>query len=432
MRMLQRLLAAVLAAALALTGAVAAAKGADVSRSQLLGMLVSVYEFISGAEVDESRITSKLSTDKSIRKALELDLITTSEASWVHLSVTRLAAAEYMLAFKNALRTRLYGTATAQATVAQARDELALALRLAGLTDSVRAGYELSAGLDDSPLTRALLCELLVPVYESLYGEIDAEDTEYPLDSTSPYVRKALAAGLMDGYPVSSTFEPDVPVQLRQLAGPMLRLAGHDERALASWSREEARAAVCELMLSCIGLEPAEGESVGCLLDVSWDWYVNQLTTGAYSATNCMPACGEMVLNYLSRENRVTTAMLRALSPHDGEGWYDVELYDVLTGQGVRLDSVYDMSAENMRRDLEDGHLLIVMCNFDGAESGHAMVVCGYETTPAGTWFICNDPESVSTNKYGQPSGYMRRIEAQELVLAMNRHVMRYFRVMGK
>ena len=165
---------------------------------------------------------------------------------------------------------------------------------------------------------------------------------------------------------------------------------------------------------------------------MNWDWYVNQLTTGAYSATNCMPACGEMVLNYLSRENRVTTAMLRALSPHDGEGWYDVELYDVLTGQGVRLDSVYDMSAENMRRDLEDGHLLIVMCNFDGAESGHAMVVCGYETTPAGTWFICNDPESVSTNKYGQPSGYMRRIEAQELVLAMNRHVMRYFRVMDK
>ena len=111
-----------------------------------------------------------------------------------------------MLAFKNALRTRLYGTATAQATVAQARDELALALRLTGLTDSVRAGYELSAGADDKPLTRALLCELMVPVYESLYGEIDVEDTEYPLDSTSPYVRKALAAGLMDGYPVSSTF----------------------------------------------------------------------------------------------------------------------------------------------------------------------------------------------------------------------------------
>ena len=103
----------------------------------------------------------------------------------------------------------------------------------------------------------------------------------------------------------------------------------------------------------------------------------------------------------------------------------------MLTGEGVNLESEYYMTAENMTRDLDEKHLLIVMCNFDGAETGHAMVVCGYESGPAGTWFICNDPESPTTNKYGKPSGYLRRVEAQELIAAMRRHVSRYFRVMN-
>ncbi len=408
-----------------------AAGSQPVTQAQLLGLLVSAYEFIAGEEIDEARITSKLSTDKPVRKALELDLLEDYEVAWAHLTATRQLAAARVLALKNALRTRLYGTATRQATVGEARDELALAMALTGCADSVSAALELTQAMDDdAPLTRARLSELLVRGYEQLRGAATPTDAA-PDDSDDEYVLKAISLGLIDVYEVSNTFEPDAPVQLRQVAAFALRLTALFDSSLEAMTRAQARAAVGELLLSCTGVPRAQGETVQKLNDVSWDWYVNQLTTGKYSANNCMPACGEMVLNYLSRENRVTTEMLRALSPHDGEGWYDVEFYDVMTDQGVKLESEYDMTADNMLRDIDAGRLLVVMCNFDGAASGHAMVVCGYERTPAGTWFICNDPESSATNKYGKPAGYMRRVEAQELVQAMNRHVKRYFRVMN-
>lgn len=409
-----------------------ASGGEAVTQAQLLGLLVSTYEFIAGEEIDDSKITSKLSTDKSVRKALELELLEDYDVAWAHLPATRQVAAARILALKNALRTRLYGTATHQATVAQARDELALAMALASCTESVSAALALTQGMDDAaPLTRAGLSELTVRAYEALMGPVELSDSAAPVDTSDEYVLKAIQLGIMDVYKVSNTFEPDAPVQLRQIALTAVRFTGLFECALEPMTRAQARAAVGELLLSCVGVARAEGETVIKLNDVSWDWYVNQLTTGKYSTNNCMPACGEMVLNYLDRENVVTTAMLRALSPHDGEGWYDVEFYDVMTDQGVKLESEYDMTVDNMVRDVDAGHLLVVMCNFDGAASGHAMVVCGYERTPAGTWFICNDPESSTTNKYGKPAGYMRHVESQELVQAMNRHVDRYFRVMN-
>lgn len=438
MRFGQKLLSTLLIFAMMLTVNVGKANTAladidgALSQAQLITMLVASYEFITDSEVDESAITSKLSTDKNMRKALELDLINDYEVGWTALNATRQNAVARILAFKNALRTRFCGGAAAQAAAGQARDELGLALKIMARAQSVNYAYEITAGLpDDEPLTRDGMAELIVKAYEALYGEIDVGDTQPPKDTDSQYVLKAMAAGLMSKYDVSDTFEPDEPVQLRQLAAPILMLTNCDSRALDEITKGEARFAVGEAMLSCIGVEPADGDSTRVLLDVNWDWYVNQLTTGKYSANNCMPACGEMVLNYLNRENRVTTQMLRALSPHDGKGWYDVELYDVLTGEGVNLESEYYMTAENMTRDLDEKHLLIVMCNFDGAETGHAMVVCGYESGPAGTWFICNDPESPTTNKYGKPSGYLRRVEAQELIAAMRRHVSRYFRVMN-
>lgn len=403
-----------------------------VTQAQLLGLLVSTYEFIAGDEIDDSKITSKLSTDKPVRKALELDLLEDYEVAWAHLPATRQTAAARILALKNALRTRLYGTATHQATVAQARDELALAFALTHCTDSVSAALALTQDMnDDDLLTRARLCELAVRAYEALVGPVELNGSVAPADTSDEYVLKAIQLGIMDIYEVSNTFEPDAPVQLRQIAPTAIRLVGLFDYAMETMTRAQARDAVGELLLSCVGVPLAEGETTLKLNDVNWDWYVNQLTTGKYSANNCMPACGEMVLNYLNRENVVTTATLRALSPHDGEGWYDVEFYDVMTDQGVKLESEYEMTVDNMVRDVDAGHLLVVMCNFDGAASGHAMVVCGYERTPAGTWFICNDPESSTTNKYGKPAGYMRHVESQELVQAMNRHVDRYFRVMN-
>ena len=438
MRFGQRMLSIALAFALiiaciGITDNACALASDTISQSQLITMLVSAYEFVTDSEVDESAITSKLSTDKSLRKALELDIIGDYEVGWATLSATRQNAVKRILALKNALRRRYYGTASDQATVGQARDELGLVLKLMGRTKSVSYAYEITAGLsDDEPLTRQLYCELLTKAYEALYGTVDTGDTVAPTDTDDEYVLKAIALGLMSKYEKTNTFEPDEPVQMRQLAEPLLRLINYDSGAIDDFTKDEARVAVAEALLSCVGAEPKDGESNSVLLDVSWEWYVNQLTTGKYSANNCMPACGEMVLNYLNRENTVTTQTLRALSPHDGQGWYDVEFYDVLTDQGVNLESEYDMTAENMMRDLDDGHLLVIMCNFDGAESGHAMVVCGYETSPAGTWFICNDPESATTNKYGKPSGYRRYIESQELIAAMKRHVSRYFRVMNK
>ena len=435
MHIRQRLISFVLILALALCcpACALAYSGAAITQSQLLAMLVSAYEFLSGQEVNESAITSKLSTDKPVRKALELDIISDYEAAWTHLPATRQSAVARMLATRNALRKHVYGSATDQATVAQARDELGLALKIMGRIDDISAIDELTAGLNgEEKLTRAMYCELLVKAYEALYGPAQTASVAIPGDCDDPYVLKAIDLRLMTYYARSKSFEPDAPVQLRQLADPILLLTNSDPSALIEWTKGEARTAVSELLLSCVGLDTCPGDVQRVLLDVNWDWYVNQLTTGKYSANNCMPACGEMVLNYLNRENKLTTQTLRALSPHNGEGWYDVELYDVLTDNGVELDSVYDMSVQGMMRDIDDGHLLIIMCNFDGASSGHAMVVCGYETYPSGTWFICQDPESPSTNKYGKPSGYLRRVEAQELLMAMKRHVERYFRVMSR
>lgn len=407
------------------------ADGEALTQAQLMGLVVSAYEFIAGAEVDETNITSKLSTDKRVRKALELDIIEDYEAAWAHLPATRQSASARVLALKNALRTRLYGSATRQATVGQARDEVALALAVSGLAGDVSAALEFTRGMDDdAPLDRERLAEICVRSYEAIKGPVETPDAALS-DAGSEYALKAVALGIMDAYESDNSFEPDAPVQLRQIARAANRLTGLFERALEGVTRAQARSAVGRVLLSCAGLPLASGKSVSKLNDVSWDWYVNQLTTGKYSQNNCMPACGEMVLNYLDRENTVTTAMLRALSPHDGEGWYDVEFYDVMTDQGVELDSEYDMTLDNMLRDVDAGRLLVVMCNFDGAASGHAMVVCGYEQTPAGTWFICNDPESSSTNKYGRPAGYQRRVEAQELLQAMRRHAERYFRVMN-
>lgn len=427
-----RITAALLAVLLMLPMHAARAQSADpITRAQLLGLLVSAYEFLDDSEIDDSAITSKLSTDKPVRKALEIDILDAQDAAGVLLPATRQDAARHILSLRNALRTDTYGTACAQATVAQARDELGLALRLIGRTDSI-ADVRAMTGYapDGAPLTRALLCELLVMAYEQLYGPC-TPSVYIPDDTDSPYVRKAIALGLMDAYHASNTFEPDEPVQLRQLAESILRLTARDPLSGEALTADEARNAVSELLLSHIGVSRPEGIRRTVLHDVEWDWYVNQLSTGAYSANNCMPACGEMLLNYFDRDNVVTTAMLRALSPHDGEGWYDVEFLDVLTDAGVRMESEYELTEERMLTDLDEGHLLVVMVNFDGAESGHAMVVCGYETTPAGTWLICQDPESPAINKYGEPCGYMRRIEVQETVAAMRRHVQRYFRVMN-
>lgn len=435
MRLRQKFIAAALAVALTAVSfnTDALALGRDtITHAQLLGILVSAYEFFAGEEVDESGITSKLSTEKSMRKALELGLINDYEVSWAHLPVTRQSAAACLLALKNAMRTRLYGSATQQADVSSAADELAAALKICGIITDMPTALRFTECMDGNlPLTRAGLCEVLVRTYEGIYGEIDLGNIKVPEDTDSAYVLKALTCGFMRRYEVSNTFEPDAPVQLRQLAAPILRMAARDERTREGMERAEVRRAAAELIMSFVGMPRAGRECTEKLNEVGWNWYVNQLNTGQYSANNCMPACGEMVLNYIDRENKTSAAMLRALSPHEGEGWYDVEFFDVMADCGVKLESEYDMCVQNMLRDIDDGHILVVMCNFEGNRSGHAMVVFGYERIASGTWFICNDPESSATDKYGKPDGYMRRVEAQELVMAMKRHVPRYFRVMN-
>ncbi len=92
MRFGQKLLSTLLIFAMMLTVNVGKANTAladingALSQAQLITMLVAAYEFITDSEVDESAITSKLSTDKNMRKALELDLINDYEVGWTALN----------------------------------------------------------------------------------------------------------------------------------------------------------------------------------------------------------------------------------------------------------------------------------------------------------------------------------------------------------
>jgi hypothetical protein len=74
---------------------------------------------------------------------------------------------------------------------------------------------------------------------------------------------------------------------------------------------------------------------------------------------------------------------------------------------------------------LDAGHILLALLNEGG--SGHSVVVKGYVREGPGLWFVVYDPASPTADGYGAPVGRDRRIEATQMIFAMECHWWLYF-----
>ena len=420
--MRHRLCVALLCAALLLPLRFCAGEREYYTNLEYISLAVSGYERLTGEDIDESDISSRVTVDRALRKALKVDIIGISTASAANYTLTYADALEIALGLKLALRERLNDSAIAVVTDAQAVDELNSALRTLG------CDYRLAApAAPDALLTRAHLAQLLVTAYEACAAPINAPDALRFTDTDDDFARKAVAARLMLYYPSKMAFEPAATVTCETLYQHLVNSAAAHTDVRRPMPADLADRLLAETLLVFSGEagEPPIRRVVNN--DIDRDWYVNQLATGKYGVNNCMPACGEMLLDYFDADNSITTAQLRALSPHEGLGWYEIEFYNVMRSIGLPLGSEYAMDASTLCTHIDAGRLAVAMCSFDGGATGHAVVVYGYELSANGCRFMCHDPLSPGINKYGKPSGNARRIEAEELLRAVARHTNRYF-----
>jgi hypothetical protein len=334
-----------------------------------------------------------------------------------------------------------FHTAALPATERDALDALQLAADLAGLRLDARVAWPGTRDAPaETPLTRLAYAKAAVALLETANpGRQAAEAHWMPAldDAQDRAARLACGLGLMqyvtletDG---AARFDPDRVMSLAALREHALwfALAVNAEQADRSAPDGDDAPTIGEAakrvyrLLSAFADHPRLAEPP-ILLDngAAWPWYFAQEDTGEFSANNCMPAAAAMALRWLNPDSDATPEGLRALYPLNGGPWYPEQVSAVFDRYGVGY-ALRSIDLQRMLRCLENGHILIALLN-EGT-SGHCVVIKGTIREGDGLWFLTYDPASPTRDALGRPAGQDRRIEATQLIAAMECHWWLFF-----
>ncbi len=400
----------------------------------LLAWLVRAYEALQGAEVSLEGVTAASRAAPAMRKAAALRLLSPEElAADASVPLTRQDMAVALLRWAEQAEAAHFRTAALPATVADAQRALQLAADLAGIPLDVLAAWRPKSGEKGQakPLTRAVYARGVMALLERLDPKQKTVDARWmpKLDDTEHRdARRACGQGLMTYVTLEPEgflcFDPDRVMTREAVWAHAIRFV-----RVAMAEPPEGRDDVPTIgdaalrmhrLTRAFAEHPRLAEPVRVVDNgVSWPWYFAQEDSGAFSANNCMPAAAAMVLRWLDPDSAATPESLRAAEPLDGNPWYPEQVSAALDQRGVSY-VLADIDPDRMIDSLDAGHILLVLLN-EGS-SGHCVVVKGYEREGQGLWFRVYDPASPASDVYGRPVGQDRRIEASQLIFAMECH----------
>jgi len=148
--------------------------------------------------------------------------------------------------------------------------------------------------------------------------------------------------------------------------------------------------------------------------NVSYEWYINQNTTGEYENTNCGPTCITMVCKWANPNFTKTVEEARNDYLHiSNEGWSWILMGDYLTDN--KIDYEWNiLSDENFLKNvIDNGHICILALKMYYIRMGintstwridrfydvlmssaHYIVIKGYKIVDDIIWFEVYDPAS--------------------------------------
>lgn len=393
----------------------------------LLGWLTQAYASLSG---DTAAANAPTSFEAALFLSLEPEAPDTG-----YRKLTREALAAYALRWAAYAERTYLRTAALPATAKHAQSTLQLAADLLGLSEDVRAGWPAGgAASTDTDITRLQYAQAAIAVLDAAHTPLSSPQWMPELyDTRNRSARRACGLGLMAYVRLEPEsllcFDPYRIMSRDAVWAHALRFAqvvGAENATPLdnTLTIGDAAPLVYRLLDEFDHAQRFDG-SVH-VVDNGGDtaWYFDQESSGPYAATNCMPAAAAMALRWIDPDGEATPQSLRALYPMDGAPWYPQQVSEVFDAYGVAYE-LPDIDLPHMLQALDAGHILLVLIN-EGL-SGHCVIIKGYVQEGEGLWFVTYDPSSPTADADGEPVGKDRRIEATELLFAMECHWWRYF-----
>lgn len=151
----------------------------------------------------------------------------------------------------------------------------------------------------------------------------------------------------------------------------------------------------------------------------SYEWYLDQKTTGTYSLINCGPSSSVMAMKWSNPSFSDTPEIARSKYRSTGGWWYtnDIISYfneNSIPNHTISLGSAYNQTADLIINELKDNNILILCIdmyyvrkevdatkridkfyNTANTDWGHFFVVKGYKKVDGEFFFEIYDPYSI-------------------------------------
>ncbi len=403
----------------------------ELSPKDFLSIYIDYYTQVSGLEVDISRFDESVDYDEVLKQAMVLGLI-----EYYGFYEAEHADTYDLMTAASGLLSAMYYDACGCGTEGFTRSELLeLICDFAGMDIYSEPEWKSSAKLigrlcremlADSAadaggeLMRQQTAQILVQLYEGMYGQIYVDDfyyNDWMLDTSDEYCIKASWQDIMSDFPKQYLFSEFYTPGRRELPGfvkrfitscrdACLKAAGeYSEIERITYRDAMTALSVVDINVRKQGLCAEEPVVVSNSRD--YDWYYTQHGTGEYSYLNCMPTIAMMGTKWYDANTTVTIREMRQryLPEYDG-GWYTWQVAECLDENGVPNELV-DITEDKLAW-LDEGKIILTQMSEAASDaSGHCFIIYGYWKRGDSIKYFVHDPDVYDgTDDYGRRPGY--------------------------
>lgn len=390
----------------------------ELSKRELCTLYIDYYEKASGMRPDTSRFADSVEFEPLLREGMvlglcygEYDLDESYAGSVNQDELTDLTATLMSALYNDACgcgsrpftRTELLYDVLTLLDTAGSQDEAGWVAKRDRIEDVCE---KLIEGREDYPeeqaMTRRLVANILLPVYEAACGEVNEGNVEYAeswlTDVYDPVCLKAYAADIISDFPSSGQIGEDhIPgfEQAPHLAASLINSCYWIDTDWDGTDRVTYLEAVTALArvdenIRAIGIDTTPYKMVNNTRD--YNWYLAQYDTGAYSEVNCMPTIATMAIRWYDRNTTASAQALRQMYlPEYPEGWYMWQVMECLDEYNVPY--VQCELEEDMLTYLDEGKIILTqMSEALPGYSGHCFIIYGYKKKGDTVKLLVNDP----------------------------------------
>jgi len=416
-----------------------------VTMAELCDMYAGYYVQVSGIEPDTSRFADTVECAQAAKEAYVLGLCDglyqgddEYDSDYVfHGYYHHSEAEEYDLTVAlYGLLESMYNDACGAGSTGFTRTELLECVRLFAQLDYYsQNNWSRSANLivrlcderlaacpkgDDIQLSRQEIAEVLVELYEEMYGKASVPSyiRNNMEDTQEESCLKASALWIMEDFPTSYVFSPqyipgmgELPEFISQFLSACrsadLEMSGDYDYETRIMTYRDILLALSAVDISVRSVGLCEDEPTIVINDREYDWYYTQHGTGRYSSVNCMPTIAMMATKWYDEDTTVTIEeMRRRYLPDYTGGWYTWQVLECLETNGVP--SYLATLDEDKLRYLDNGCIILSqMSEASENASGHCFLIYGYWKRGDTIKYYIHDPDVYDgTDDYGQRPGY--------------------------